>query len=45
MIEYGMDYSVLILIIGALVLMNMLIQAGLERTVLPVHWPRNREDK
>lgn len=45
MIEQGLDYSILILITGVLVLMSMLIKAGLERTVLPPHWPRNREDK
>jgi len=35
MIEQGLDYSILILITGLLVLMSMLIKAGLERTVLP----------
>jgi Kef-type K+ transport system membrane component KefB len=35
MIEQGLDYSILILITGVLVLMSMLIKAGLERTILP----------
>ena len=45
MTEQGLDYSILILITGLLVLMSMLIKAGLERTVLLARWPQNREGK
>ena len=41
--KHGLDYSILILITGVLVLMSMLIKAGLESRVLLARWPQNRE--